>query len=86
MMTVGITGTADMLKKKVRQTLVRINTMSKLQRPWMQGTPFVFNTRRKAEPVVAHMVRTRGERRFPLPFEAEEENGEKDKEGRLLKA
>lgn len=35
---------------------------------------------------MAGMVRTRGEGRFPLPSEAEEENGEKDKEGRLLKA
>lgn len=64
---------------------VRVNIVSKLQRPCMQGTVFVFHTRSKAEPVMARMVRTRGEWRFPLPFEAEEESGE-DKEGRLSKA
>lgn len=52
----------------------------------MQGKAFVFNARGKAEPVMAPMVRTRGEWRFPLPFEAEEENDEKYKEGRLPEA
>lgn len=35
---------------------------------------------------MAHTVRTRGERRFRLPSEAEEDNGEEDKGGTLLKA
>lgn len=52
----------------------------------MQSKPLVFNTRGKAEPAVAHTVRTRGERRFHLPSEAEEDNGEEDKGGTLLKA